>query len=172
MGRTDNLPVRLITFPVKIDYSKYTQVTANKIATFSLYYMVMKKSLVLAIILASLFSALVTGCAQPVPPKDTLAPPQAIPVPSPETSPTGFYLAVTQPVDGGIVNVDKVEVRGSTSPGAVVSVNDEIALADTQGVFTVTISLEEGPNIIEVIASDEEGNEATTSLVVTLVKGG
>ncbi len=169
MGRTDNLPVRLITFPVKIDYSKYTQVTANQIATFSLYYIVMKKSLVLTIILASLFSALVTGCAQSAPPKDTLAPPQTIPA---ETPQAGFFLTVTQPADDSIISVDKVEVRGHTSPGAVVSVNDEIALADTQGVFTVTISLEEGPNIIEVIASDEEGNEATTSLVVTLVKGG
>jgi len=93
-------------------------------------------------------------------------------VPSPETPPTGFYLTVTQPADGSIINVGKIEVRGSTSPGAVVSVNDEITMADTQGVFTVTINLEEGPNIIEVVTSDEEGNEARTSLTVTLVKGG
>lgn len=132
----------------------------------------MRKNLVLTIFLAILFSGLVTGCSQSTPPEATLTPPQAIPVPSPETPPTGFYLTVTQPADGSIINVGKTEVRGSTSPGAVVSVNDEITMADTQGAFTVTINLEEGPNIIEVVASDEEGNEATTSLTVTLVKGG
>jgi len=131
----------------------------------------MRKSLVLTIILVMLLSAVVIGCAQSTP-EATLAPPQAIPVPSPETLPTSFHLTVTQPADGSIVEVGSVEVSGRTSPGAVVSVNDEITMADTQGIFTITITLEEGPNIIEIIASDEEGNEATTSLTVTLVKGG
>jgi len=132
----------------------------------------MRKGLVLTIILASLFSGLVTGCTQSAPPEATLAPPEATPLPSPETLPTGFYLTVTQPADGSIVDVGKIEVRGHTSPGAVVSVNDEIAMADTQGIFTVTINLEEGPNIIEVIASNEEGEGAGINLTVTLVKGG
>lgn len=61
---------------------------------------------------------------------------------------------------------------GRTSPEAIVSVNNEITIADTQGTFATTITLAEGPNIVEVIASDEEGNEARTSLTVTLVKGG
>ena len=132
----------------------------------------MRKGLVLTIILAILLSGLDIGCSQSTPPEATLAPPQAIPVPSPQTPPADFYLTVTQPADGSIINVGKIEVSGHTSPGAVVSVNDEIAMADTQGAFTVTITLEEGPNIIEVIASDDEGNEAETSLTVTLVKGG
>ena len=85
---------------------------------------------------------------------------------------TGFFLTVTQPADESIINTNKVEVRGRTSPGAVVSVNDEISTADTQGIFTITITMEEGPNIIEVIASNKDGNEARTSLIVTLVKGG
>ena len=132
----------------------------------------MRKNLVLTIFLAILFSGLATGCSQSTPPEATLTPPQAIPVPSPETPPAGFFLTVTQPADGSIINIGKIEVRGSTSPGAVVSVNDEIAMADTQGAFAITIILDEGPNIIEVIASDGEGNEATISLMVTFVKGG
>jgi len=137
-------------------------------ATFSLYKM-MRKNLVLIIFLASLF--LVIGCAQSTPPEATLTPPQATPVPTTAAPSTGFYLELTEPTDGSIINIDKVEVKGNTIPGAVVSINDEITMADTQGIFTVTIDLEEGPNIIEVISSDEEGNEATTSLTVTLVKG-
>ena len=131
----------------------------------------MIKSLASTIILAILFLGLITGCAQPTP-ESSLTPPQALPAPSPETPPTDFYLAVTQPADSSIVSVDRVEVKGHTSPGAVVSVNNEIAMADNQGIFTVTLTLEEGPNIIEIIASDEEGNEARTSLAVTLIKGG
>ena len=151
-------------------------------ATFSLYK-AMRKNLVLTIILAILSLGLFTGCSQSTTPEVTLAPPpaastpsqdtlpEAAPAPSPDTPPTAFYLEVTQPADNSIINVGTVEVMGRTSPGAVVSVNDEIAVADTQGTFVVTIALEEGPNIIEVIASDDEGNEAMASLTVTLVKG-
>lgn len=157
-------------------------------------YKAMRKNLVLTVILASLSLGLFTGCSQSTP-EANLAPPQAVPAPSPDTPPqatptpsqdttpeaapapspdtppTAFYLEVTQPADNSIINVGTVEVMGRTSPGAVVSVNDEIAVADTQGTFVVTIALEEGPNIIEVIASDDEGSEARASLTVTLVKG-
>lgn len=128
--------------------------------------------MVLTIILASLFSSLITGCTQSTSPETTLAPPQAIPTPSPGTTQTGLFLTVSQPADGSIVDISNVEVMGHTSPEAVVSVNSEITIADTQGTFVITITLAEGPNIVEVIASDEEGNEARTSLTVTLVKGG
>ena len=132
----------------------------------------MRRNLVLTIILASLFSSLITGCTQSTLPEITLAPPQAIPTPSPGTTPTGFFLTVSQPADGSIVDISNVEVTGHTSPEAVVSVNNEITIADTEGTFAIIIILEEGPNIVEVIASDEEGNEAGTSLTLTLVKGG
>ena len=139
----------------------------------------MRGKLALTIILASLISGLLIGCSQPTPPQatpaqpeTTPAPPQAVPAPAPEPPPTGFYLEVTQPPDGGIVDIDKVEIRGHTSPGAVVSANGEIAIADNQGAFALTINLEEGPNIIEVIASDEEGNEARANLTITLARGG
>ena len=142
-------------------------------------YKAMRKNLVLTIILASLSLGLFTGCSPSTTPEVTLAPPEAAPsqetppeaAPSQDTPPTTFYLEVTQPADNSIINIGTVEVMGRTSPEAVVSVNDEIAVADTQGTFVVTVALEEGPNIIEVIVSDDEGNEARASLTVTLVKG-
>ena len=141
-----------------------------------LIYKEMRKKLALAIVSVVLFSGLITACAQsalpqavPAPSSDT--PPEAVSIPPSDTLPTDFYLEVTQPTDNIIFSLDAIEVTGRTSPGAVVSVNDEITMADTQGIFTITITLEEGPNIIEIIASDEAGNEATTSLTVTLVKG-
>ena len=72
----------------------------------------------------------------------------------------------------GITSTNNIEVTGSTSAGAVVSVNEEITTADANGVFVVSIVLEEGPNIIEVIASDEAGNVASAILTITLVEGG
>ena len=94
-------------------------------------------------------------------------------VPSAETPPqvseTGFFLTVTEPTDESIINVDKVEVIGITTPGAVVSINGELAEVDEEGNFTMMVVLEEGPNIIEVIASDLEGNEESHTLVIVYV---
>jgi hypothetical protein len=123
----------------------------------------MRRTLLLSIII-TILSLVITGCA---PSLSSVTSEARV-----ETGKTGVHLTVTQPTDGSIISTDRVEVRGSTSPGAVVSVNGEVMVADTEGNFAITISLEEGPNIIEVIASDEEGNEAAIGLTITLVKGG
>ena len=83
-----------------------------------------------------------------------------------EMAETGLFLTVTQPVDNSTTNSGKVEVKGRTSPGAVVSVNGELAEVDAGGNFTTLVVLEEGPNIIEVIASDLEGNQESNTLAV------
>ena len=147
----------------------------------------MKKSIVPAIISAILILTMVTGCAQspqaesqPVIPLTEEPPPTTQSEIGPVTSPTeelpqatlsDIFLTVDQPVDGDIVNVSEVILTGSTDAGAVVSANGEIAIVDARGNFAVAIILEDGPNIIEVIASDEEGNVARVSLVITLERG-
>ena len=80
-----------------------------------------------------------------------------------------FSLTVTEPTDESIVNADKVEVIGITTAGAVVSINGELAEVDAEGNFTMMVVLEEGPNIIEVIASDLEGNQESHTLVIVYV---
>ncbi len=94
-------------------------------------------------------------------------------VPSAEAPPqvpeTGFFLTVTQPTDESTINVDKVEVIGTTIPGAVVSINGELVDVNEEGNFTMMVVLEEGPNTIEVIASDLEGNEESHILVIIYV---
>lgn len=109
-----------------------------------------------------LLLVLISACA-PTPGKIT-PPPSPEPTPKPE-----FFLTVTEPADNSIINTDKVEVGGRTSPGAVVSVNGELVEVDEEGNFTMMVVLEEGPNIIEVIASDLEGNEESRILVVIYV---
>jgi hypothetical protein len=41
----------------------------------------------------------------------------------------------------------------------VVSVNGDLVEVDAGGRFQTTVTLDEGPNIIEVVASDENGKE-------------
>jgi maltose-binding protein MalE len=84
----------------------------------------------------------------------------------------GVSLTVSEPQDNTITDTPTIDVSGHTNPEAVVSVNDVVTTADANGNFTTTISLNEGPNTIEVVASDQEGNQASVTLIVTLVKGG
>jgi hypothetical protein len=66
-----------------------------------------------------------------------------------------------------VVNTPQVDVTGSAPAGAVVSVNDDILLVGDNQQFKTTVSLDEGPNLIEIIASDDKGNE--TSLILTVI---
>jgi putative hemolysin len=76
-------------------------------------------------------------------------------------------LQVLLPEDGSQIDIEQCQVIGITAPGAVVTVNDEIVIAGADGSFQTTISLEAGPNLIEVLASDASGGEAFTYLTVT-----
>ncbi len=97
------------------------------------------------LVLSMVFGA---GCAEsgsPTPPEVNSDMPKS-----------GFFLTVTQPTDESIINADKVEVIGITVPNAVVSVNGNLVEVDEEGNFTMMVVLEEGPNLIKVIASDLE----------------
>lgn len=97
----------------------------------------------------------------------------AKPTVTPMHTETGFFLEISQPPDGAQVTASPIIVTGRTSPDAVVSllVNEEIEIADVDqnGNFSVTIDLEEGPNLIEVIASDQYGNEDSVTIMVSYV---
>ena len=93
--------------------------------------------------------------------------------PSPSPTPTALSLEITQPEDGAEVSTSPINVTGKTIPGAVVSasIDDtvEIADVDQNGNFSVTVVLEEGLNLIEVIASDQQGNEKYSSVTIFYV---
>ena len=93
-------------------------------------------------------------------------------MPSPTEGPADeLLLEIQEPEDESIVSTASVVVRGVTAPDAIVSLmfDSEIEIADVDeaGNFAVTIDLQEGPNVIEVVASDWEGHEA--SAIVTLI---
>jgi hypothetical protein len=83
------------------------------------------------------------------------------------SSETGnIWLQMTSPQDGDTVKTPQVDVMGMAPAGAVVSVNDDIIVVGDDQQFKSTVSLDEGPNLIEIIASDDNGNETDLELTV------
>ena len=66
-----------------------------------------------------------------------------------------------------MVNTPQVDVIGSAPAGAVISINDDILIVGADGQFKTTVALDEGPNLIEVVASDDNGNETSFILTIT-----
>ena len=96
----------------------------------------------------------------------TIIQPTSTAVTAPE--PSGIlWLQVLSPQDEAVVNTPQVDVTGSAPAGAVISINDEILIVGDDGQFKTTVSLDEGPNLIEIIASDNNGNETSLILAVT-----
>jgi hypothetical protein len=54
-------------------------------------------------------------------------------------------------------------------PGATVTVNDAVSTADDNGNFSVTISLEQGPNAIDIIATDDNGQQGEVLILVNAI---
>jgi len=114
----------------------------------------LKKRLILGMVLLTLVGA-VLGLACSKEASDTN-----------DNEATSLPLAVTQPENESVVNTPEVVVKGTTNPDAVVTVNGTVADVDADGGFSVTVTLEESPNLIEVYASDFEYREASEILTV------
>ncbi|MFC1940181.1 hypothetical protein ACFLXO_05810, partial [Chloroflexota bacterium] len=75
-------------------------------------------------------------------------------------------LTVSEPLNDSVVTSQTVIVSGATNADAVVSVNGEIVSVDASGNFSKPVTLDLGPNLIEVLASDFYGNSATATITV------
>ncbi len=80
-----------------------------------------------------------------------------------------LFLNLTEPVDEDVVYAPALRVSGSTLTDAVVSINGVMTEVGYDGVFTEEITLDIGPNVIEVIASDFFGNEKSDILTVIYI---
>ena len=65
-----------------------------------------------------------------------------------------------------VVRSDRVLLHGVTSADATVSVNGVILEVQSDGTFELTLPLEPGPNIVDIVASDLEGNSINSSLAI------
>jgi hypothetical protein len=64
------------------------------------------------------------------------------------------------------MGTNKITIKGRTVPDAVVSINADVVDVDSNGYFSMQITLDEGPNVFNIIATDDEGNEESTELIV------
>ena len=76
-------------------------------------------------------------------------------------------MMITAPANETVVTVPQVDVTGQAPPDTVITIEDTIVVVDATGQFKATVPLQEGPNELAVVASDVDGNQATTRLIVT-----
>ncbi len=97
----------------------------------------------------------------------------AAPTPTPtETArptPVPLSLDVTSPEDESVVATSEVEVAGTTLATAIVSVNGILVTVGNDGGFSTTVTLEEGPNTIEVVASTVTGEQVDEIISVIYI---
>ena len=157
----------------------------------------MKKKIIVAVMVCGLFAALLVSCTKSVSTPSatiegtstsennsiptatnssgvstTLANNSTVTSPSGITSGTlqsGLPLSVTEPADSATINGDTVTVQGTTTPGATVSVNNNVVTADSTGAFSTNVSLDAGPNAIDVIATDDNNNQGEVLLMVNAI---
>jgi hypothetical protein len=96
--------------------------------------------------------------AAPASPVPTEAPTEMA-APLPLFTPEPTLIQILSPLDGAVVNTPQVEIVGTAPIGAVVSVDDAILIVGSDGQFKITVTLVEGPNVIEIIASEASGNQ-------------
>jgi len=75
-------------------------------------------------------------------------------------------LTVTDPLNNTVVVSQSLTVKGITNADAVVSINGKVVSVDASGHFSEPVTLEVGPNLIEVLASDFYGNSANVMVTV------
>src|SRR5712691_7495124 len=86
-----------------------------------------------------------------------------------QNAPPMLFLQLVDPAEEDVEvppGTAQLAVRGVTLPGAVVSVDGNLADVDDQGGFVGLSPIDEGANEIEVVASDGQGNQVTTTLFV------
>ena len=114
-------------------------------------------------------------------PTETSAPaptatPTPVPAPTQEPAPTplstegDLFLQLEQPEELELLTEEEsLEVVGRTRVDAVVTINDTIVEPDIDGRFSLTVDLEAGPNIIELVASVASGDQEDLVLVAIYI---
>jgi hypothetical protein len=81
----------------------------------------------------------------------------------------GLLLEMYSPLEDSVVSDRLLQVSGRASPSASVSVNGRMASRGDEGTFSIDISLTDGPNLVEVIASDLAGKQRDAVFLVVYI---
>lgn len=79
---------------------------------------------------------------------------------------SNLSLQIDSIANGDIVTDALLVISGTTQPDAEVFINDKEVLADDNGRFSVSLTLDEGENSIFIVANTSEGDFAAEELVV------
>lgn len=104
-----------------------------------------------------------------VPPTPVVVVPEAPPtlaLPNTPTPAVKFTITLDAPHDGETTNVSPLLVTGTALPNAIVSVNDVVGVANGEGRFNLMVPLQVGPNVLEVIASQPDGQQSFVIVTV------
>lgn len=85
-----------------------------------------------------------------------------------EVSNRSIFVEVVSPKDGATLNSFQVKLVGKTLPNADVFVNDQEVKVNANGEFSIELTLDEGENIVSVVANDENGNYAEKEITLNL----
>lgn len=80
--------------------------------------------------------------------------------------PQPFFLIVTEPEDQSFVTHPIIPLIGRTTAGTMVTIKGVAVPVDISGVFSTTVNLEPGPNLIEVQGTSAEGEELNALVAV------
>ncbi len=75
-------------------------------------------------------------------------------------------MIVTEPKDQSIVSEESIRLSGRTGPDAIASVNGVSVSVDELGFFFAVVDMEPGPNIIEVVATNNDGRVFSTVIAL------
>ena len=112
-----------------------------------------------------------TATATPtrVPPTPTPVP-TSTPEPTPTSTPRSGTFNLSLNLEGigdeSVVRSETVLLRGRTAADAIVSVNGVIVEVQSDGTFELTLALDPGPNLVEIVASDLDGNSISSTLAI------
>jgi hypothetical protein len=131
-------------------------------------------SAVVALALAVAMAAVAQAQADDGTPVMDDAPPAETSVAAPAMDQPGvaatLFLTLVNPMEQDVevpLETAQVVIQGVTLPGAVVSIDGDLVDTDDHGGFFGVTALEEGANEIEVVASDFQGNQVSTTIFVT-----
>jgi hypothetical protein len=76
-------------------------------------------------------------------------------------------LTVSPPTDGAVTTQAFVTVRGTTEPGALVTINGQPVFVNDTGGFAAAVQVPLGGSTVTIVATDAAGNPTTVGVAVT-----
>ena len=77
-----------------------------------------------------------------------------------------FLLLITEPENESVVSTSSLPLSGRTGPNAIVSISGRSVPVNRFGYFSSTVALNEGPNVIDVVATNDDGQTLSAVLAV------